>query len=91
MPDPLPAMLLGRLAVDQRLQNQGIGQALLRDAMFRTARISQEAGVALIFVHALHEQAKQFYLSRGFVQSPLQPMTLMMTTATLQAILREPA
>jgi GNAT superfamily N-acetyltransferase len=90
MPDPLPAMLLGRLAVDRRYHNQGLGSALLRDAMLRTLSISQEIGVALMFVHALHDQAKQFYLSRGFVPSPLQPMTLMMTIATVQAILVEP-
>jgi GNAT superfamily N-acetyltransferase len=89
MPDPLPAMLLGRLAVHRRYHNQGLGSALLRDAMLRTLSISQETGVALMFVHALHDQAKQFYLSRGFVQSPLQPMTLMMTVATVQAIVIE--
>jgi GNAT superfamily N-acetyltransferase len=91
MPDPLPAMLLGRLAIDRRYHNQGLGSALLRDAMLRTLSISQETGVALMFVHALHDQAKQFYLSRGFVQSPLQPMTLMMTVATVQAIVLESA
>lgn len=90
MPDPLPAMLLGRLAVDRQYHNQGLGSALLRDAMLRTLSISQEIGVALMFVHALHDQAKQFYLSRGFVPSPLQPMTLMMTVATIQAIVVEP-
>ena len=58
--------------------------------MLRTARVSQDAGVALMFVHALHERAKRFYLSSGFVESPLQPMTLMMTMATVQTILAEP-
>lgn len=90
MPDPLPAILLGRLAVDRRYHNQGLGSGLLRDAMLRTLSISRETGVALMFVHALHGQAKQFYLSRGFVQSPLQPMTLMMTVATVQSIILEP-
>jgi hypothetical protein len=46
--------------------------------------------VFAIMVHALSEQAKRFYLSRGFVESPLQPMTLMMTLATVRAILTEP-
>lgn len=90
MPDPLPAMLLGRLAVDRRYHNQGLGSGLLRDAMLRTLGISQETGVGLMFVHALHDRAKQFYISRGFVQSPLQPMTLMMTMATEEAIVLEP-
>lgn len=90
MPDPLPILLLGRLAVDQRYHNQGLGRALLRDAMLRAVRVAGDAGVIAILVHALSEQAKRFYLSRGFVESPLQPMTLLMTLATMRAILAEP-
>ena len=90
MPDPLPVLLLGRLAVDKRYHNQGIGQALLRDAMMRAVNISGDAGVFALLVHALSDQAKQFYLSRGFVASPLQPMTLLMTLATVRSILAEP-
>lgn len=90
MPDPLPALLLGRLAVDRKYHNQGLGSGLLRDAMLRSVNIARDAGVFALLVHALHGQARQFYLSRGFVQSPLQPMTLMMTLATVQTILIEP-
>ena len=89
MPDPLPVLLLGRLAVDKRYHNQGIGQALLRDALLRAVHVSADAGVFAILVHALSDPAKQFYLSRGFVASPLQPMTLMMTLATVRDILAE--
>ncbi len=91
MPDPLPVLLLGRLAVDKRYHNQGIGQALLRDAMLRAVNVSGDAGVFAILVHALSDQAKQFYLSRGFVESPLQPMTLIMTLETVRSILAEPS
>ena len=90
MPDPLPVILLGRLAVYQRFHNQGIGQALLRDAMLRAVNVSEDTGVFAILVHALSEPAKQFYLSRGFIESPLQPMTLMMTLETIRSILAEP-
>jgi GNAT superfamily N-acetyltransferase len=90
MPDPLPVLLLGRLAIDRRCHNQGLGRALLRDAMLRAVHVASDAGVFAILVHALSEPAKRFYLSRGFVQSPLQPMTLMMTLATVRAILAEP-
>ncbi len=90
MPDPLPALLLGRLAVHRKYHNQGLGSGLLRDAMLRSINIARDAGVFAILVHALHDPARQFYLSRGFVQSPLQPMTLMMTMATVQTILTEP-
>ena len=90
MPNPLPVLLLGRLAVDKRYHNQGIGQALLRDAMMRAVNVSGDAGVFALLVHALSDQAKQFYLSRGFVESPLQPMTLVMTIETIRSILDEP-
>ena len=90
MPDPLPVLLLGRLAVDRRYHNQGIGQALLRDAMIRVVNVAGNAGVFAILLHALSEQARQFYLSRGFVESPLQPMTLLMTIETVRLILAEP-
>jgi GNAT superfamily N-acetyltransferase len=90
MPDPLPVLLLGRLAIDRRHQNQGLGRALLRDAILRAVHVGRDAGVFAILVHALSEQAKRFYLSRGFVDSPLQPMMLLMTLATARAILAEP-
>lgn len=90
MPDPLPVLLIGRLAIDQRYHNHGLGSALLRDAMLRAVHIAADTGVFAILVHALSEQAKRFYLSRGFVESPLQPMTLMMTLATVRTILAEP-
>jgi predicted N-acetyltransferase YhbS len=90
MPNPLPALLLGRLAVDGKYHNQGLGSALLRDAMLRSLTIAQNAGVFALLLHALNDRARQFYLSRGFVDSPLQSMTLTMTLATMQTILTEP-
>ena len=90
MPDPLPVLLLGRLAIDRRHHNQGLGRALLRDAMLRAVHVASDAGVFAIMVHALSELAKRFYLSRGFVESPLQPMMLVMTLATVRLILAEP-
>lgn len=90
MPDPLPVLLLGRLAVDERYHNQGLGQALLRDAMLRVVSVAADIGIFAILVHALSEPAKQFYLSRGFVESPLQPMTLLVTVDTVRQILAEP-
>jgi GNAT superfamily N-acetyltransferase len=91
MPDPRPVLLLGRLAIDKNYHNQGLGSALLRDAMIRAVSVAGDAGVFAILVHALSEQAKRFYMSRGFVESPLQPMTLMMTLETVRSILAEPS
>jgi len=90
MPNPLPVLLLGRLAIDRRYQNLGLGRALLRDVMLRAASVAGDAGVCAILVHAISEQARRFYLSCGFVESPLQPMTLMMTLETVRSILTEP-
>ena len=90
MPDPLPVLLLGRLAIDRRYHNQGLGRALLRDVMIRAVNVAGDAGVFALMVHALSQQARRFYLSRGFVESPLQPMTLMMTLTTARSISAEP-
>jgi hypothetical protein len=89
MPNPLPILILGRLAIDINHHNKGLGSALLRDAMIRAVSVSSDAGITAILVHALSKQAKQFYLSRGFVESPLQPMTLFMTLETVRSILSE--
>ncbi|MDF1795281.1 MAG: GNAT family N-acetyltransferase [Coxiellaceae bacterium] len=89
MPNPLPVLLLGRLAIDKQHHNGGLGSALLRDAMLRAVNVSHEAGIFALLVHTLSEPAKQFYLSRGFVESPIQPMTLIMTLKTVRSILAE--
>lgn len=78
MPDPVPAIMLGRLAVDQRAQGIQLGGALLKDAQRRVAGIAGQAGVRTILVHALHEPAQRFYEHYGFEPSPLQPLLLML-------------
>ncbi|MBW4607694.1 MAG: GNAT family N-acetyltransferase [Hassallia sp. WJT32-NPBG1] len=79
MPDPIPVMVIGRLAVDYNWQSQGIGRALLRDAVLRTLQAATIAGIRAILVHALNEEAKQFYEKCGFISSPVASMTLMVT------------
>lgn len=78
MPDPVPVMVLARLAVDHRAQGIKLGASLLRDAVARAVSVSQNAGVRALRVHALHERAKQFYEHYGFQESPQHPMTLML-------------
>lgn len=78
MPDPIPVMVLGRLAVDRRTQGIKLGAAMLQDALKRTLAVSESAGVRALLVHALHERAKQFYQHHGFQESPQHPMTLML-------------
>jgi GNAT superfamily N-acetyltransferase len=77
MPDPIPVMVIGRLAVDRHWQGKGIGRALLRDAILRTLQAAEIAGIRAILVHAISEDAKQFYEQCGFTASPVAPMTLM--------------
>jgi GNAT superfamily N-acetyltransferase len=78
MPDPVPVMVLARLAVDQRLQGQQVGGALLKDALQRAVSVAQNIGVRALLVHALNDRARQFYAHYGFVPSPANPMTLML-------------
>jgi predicted N-acetyltransferase YhbS len=78
MPDPLPVMVLARLAVDLRAQGMQLGAGLLRDAVERSLAVAQNAGVRALLVHALHERAKQFYLYFGFQASPVHTLTLML-------------
>jgi GNAT superfamily N-acetyltransferase len=78
MPDPIPVLVLGRLAVDQRAQGSHLGAALLRDAVQRAAAVSQNASVRAIMAHALNDRAREFYQHYGFLGSPLHPMTMML-------------
>jgi len=80
MPDPIPVIVLGRLAVDQRYQGRRVGAALLRDAMLRTLRVADNVGVRALLVHAISEDARQFYLSYGVRPSAMDPMTLFLST-----------
>lgn len=87
MPDPVPVLVLGRLAIHKDYHNRGLGSGLLRDAALRALQASRIAGVSAILVHALSEAAKRFYLSRGFVESPIQPMTLCLLLSTAEKII----
>lgn len=87
MPDPIPVLVMGRLAIDRTYQNKGLGKALLLDAVRRTIQAGEIAGVAALLVHALSEEARRFYLSRGFLDSPVQPMTLCLRMADARAAL----
>lgn len=78
MPDPVPVLILGRLAVDIRAQGMKLGAALLQDAVRRTMQVSQEIGVRALLVHALNDSAKQFYSRFGFMPSPVHPMTMLL-------------
>ena len=87
MPDPVPVMVLARLAVDVRTQGLKLGAGLLQDAVRRVVVVSENAGVRALLVHAIDERAKQFYEHYGFQVSPLHPMTLMLRLAKSSRLL----
>jgi len=89
MPDPIPVMVLGRLAVSVACQGRGLGRDLLRDAVLRTLQASEIAGFRALLVHALHERAARFYERSGFQPSPVRPLTLMLLLSDARAILKE--
>lgn len=78
MPDPVPVLVLERLAVDRPWLGRQLGGALLQDAVKRTLSVSLDTGVRALLVHALGENAKLFYLHYGFRESPMHPLTLML-------------
>ena len=78
MPDPVPVMVLARLAVDRRAQGIKLGGALLQDAVNRAVNVAQNTGVRALLVHALHERARDFYQYYGFQASAVDPMVLML-------------
>lgn len=79
MPDPIPIVVLGRLAVDKSLHGQGVGRALVRDAGLRVIQVAETIGIRGMLVHALSDEAREFYQRVGFVPSPMDPMMLMVT------------
>jgi GNAT superfamily N-acetyltransferase len=87
MPDPVPVMVLGRLAVDRSFHGRGIGAGLLRDAVLRTIQAAEIAGIRAILVHAISDGAKRFYEKYGFHTSPVDPMTVMITLAEADRML----
>lgn len=87
MPDPIPVVVLGRLAIDQSLHGRGIGRALVRDACLRVMAAADAIGIRGMLVHALSSDAQAFYEKVGFEPSPLEPMTLMATLSDVRKAL----
>jgi GNAT superfamily N-acetyltransferase len=75
MPRQIPAVILGRLAIDKKWQGEGLGKALLNDAVQRSARAAQEVSARLLIVHAISAQAETFYLHHGFIRLPIETPT----------------
>jgi GNAT superfamily N-acetyltransferase len=85
---PIPIILLARLAVDLSFQRRGVGKALLKDAILRVIRISEDVAVRALIVDAIDDEAKRYYLEAGFVPFPEDQMRLMQMLKDLRASMK---
>ena len=87
MPDPIPMAILGRLAIDEAFQGQGLGRALFRDAALRILAAADVIGIRGMLVQAISDEAAAFYRALGLETAPADPRTLTITLAELQTSL----
>jgi GNAT superfamily N-acetyltransferase len=87
MPDPIPVVVLARLAVDRNYQRRGLGRALFRDAAHRVLHAASAIGIRGVIVHAISEEARNFYIALGFDPCPADSTTLVVTLQDLRAAL----
>jgi ribosomal protein S18 acetylase RimI-like enzyme len=89
-PDPVPAVLLGRLAVDQRFQGQGLGSSMVRDAIVRAVAAATQIGITVMIVDAQTDKAAHFYRQLGFVPFPPGAHTHLARIKDLRLTLGQP-
>ena len=86
-PEPIPAILLSRLAVDSKEQGQSLGAALLRDAVVRTVEAAEQVDVRILLVHALNDTARDFHQRYEFDVSPSDSLHLFLLIEDARAAL----
>jgi GNAT superfamily N-acetyltransferase len=86
MPQSIPAVILGRFAIDRDFQGRGLGSALLANVVERALRASQEVSARLIIVHAISPAAEAFYLHHGFTRLPVDTPTLALDLVKMQRL-----
>jgi GNAT superfamily N-acetyltransferase len=86
---PVPVLILARLAVDIEHQGEGLGKALLKDALLRTAQAADIAGIRALLVHAKDEAARQWYLNWEFEPSPSDPFHLFLLLKDIKALVQQ--
>ena len=86
---PIPVMLLARLAIDRTEQGRGLGRALLKDALLRTAQAADIAGIRALLVHAKDDEARAWYERFDFEPGPTDPYQLFLLMKDLRALLRD--
>ena len=83
----VPVMILARLAIDQRYQRQGLGKALLKNALLRTVQAADIAGIRALLVHAKDEEARNWYRQWEFEESPTDAYHLFLLVKDIKALL----
>jgi GNAT superfamily N-acetyltransferase len=85
MPNPIPVMIIGRLAVDKAYQGQGMGPAMLKDALQRILGVSKTVGARAVMIHAIDNDAVAFYAAYGFKPFPLDSRTMFLPIEEIAA------
>jgi len=86
MPRQIPAVILGRLAIDRQRQGRGLGAALLADVVRRAVVASNQISARLVVVHAISPAAEAFYLHHGFTRLPVETPTLALDLLKLEKV-----
>ena len=89
MPSKIPAVVLGRLAIDLSWQSKGVGRALLAEVMRRSLRASEEVSARLVIVHAISPAAENFYIHHGFTRLPVEAPMLAMDLLKYRALAKQ--
>lgn len=89
MPDPIPVILIGRLAVDERFTGLGLGVSLLRDAISKGVEASRIVGARALIVHAISDSAEKFYLKFGSTLVPDSARVMYITMADAEATIAD--
>ncbi len=79
MPNPIPVIILGRLAIDKNYKAKGLGAALLKDVILRSKEVSKQVGSRALLVHSLTDEANAFYIKFEFVDSGIQERTMLIS------------
>jgi predicted N-acetyltransferase YhbS len=85
MPNQVPLLLIGRLAVDRQYQGKGLGADLLFDGVRRCLEVSEIAGARAIITHAIDEEAVRFYRRHGFLRCPLGDRVMLLPIEAARA------
>lgn len=85
---PVPAIILARLAVDERHQRSGVGRSLMQDALLRSAQAAETIGARVLLVHAKHDAARDWYVKYGFEPSPTDALHLQLLMKDIRRFLK---